>query len=346
MASIDSKIKPQSGSMGLNFSQVAISTGLLALGCLPTRRLQWELYHQTIWRKLHWLLTGATLVGFGFALPLLRGTIKPSYICAVSFFVIEFITEQCRRTTIDVDVEAMNGYHRIKAPSSQRACNAGVFYYIRGKPFPASSCTDNCKNILIVPSSEFDKGPDKCVQVEGPYGPSIGILWWMGYWISQSIRSIIGSSSRQPQERRPPQLITQRHFYFVVDETAIARTFPLWLWLQKNTEYAALYHCNLSSSDSNAYQDLILKTFGNHTDEASAPGRNKTEDESRFSRFDYRLRKPENPIPGTGLQIAVSDSRYPTVLQRLQCDSEAPIANNCVIAGSTFIPFVSFNLHN
>ena len=295
--------------------------GLLALNCLPTKRPQWECYHPTIWRKVHWFLTVVTLVAFGFALPLLPGSLRPYYVCAIGFLVLECITEQCRQTAISVNVSERGKYLRIEAPINQRFCNVGVFYYLRGKPFPASSSIKS-KNVIVVDPNDFPKDSDKnFVLVEGPYGPSIGILWWIGQWISQAINIVMRSGNDRSIERRPPQLITTRQFRFVVDDTAFARTFPLWLSLRKSSADAVFYYCDLSASNQGAYEDFLEENgdlnLGAPFQFESFAGAGEQKLSDRRSQSLDNSPKVTSRAPGIGLQNSMLDMRQMSIFQRL-----------------------------
>jgi len=288
-----------------------------------------------------------TLVAFGFALPLLPGAIKPYYVCAISFLVLEFITEQCRQTAIIVNVSDRKKYLRIEVPISQRVCNVGVFYYVWGKPFPVSS-TIKRKNVIVVDPNDFPKNSEKdSVLVEGPYGPSIGILWWMGHWITQAVSIILRSGNGLSIERRPPQLITKRRLCFVVDDTAFARTFPLWLSLQKLSAHTALYYCNnLSDSNQRALEEFLEETSDldlgtRYQCESFTLAGEQRLGEEKVQSLDDGPPKPKSQALGLGLHSSTPDLRQLSILQRLNHSSALPVTEACVIAGSTCTPFAS-----
>ena len=87
-------------------------------------------------------------------------------------------------------------------------------------------------NVIIAQPDDIGdiNSGEKTVELEGPFGPSIGPLWWLYYCYRQIIKPTT-KFKWDLAKRCPPQLISERVTAFVVDETAIARTFVLWLWL-------------------------------------------------------------------------------------------------------------------
>lgn len=252
--------------------QVAISFGLLALCCVPSKHFRWDVYHQTIWRKTHLLLTITILVAFGFILPSLHDYAWPYYACAVALVLVEVVQSGCRHTLRDASItDPEDGDCIIEAPSSSSSCNFGVFYYYLGQPLPAS--WSHCgKNMIILPKDVKTlkdlKTGEKTIEIEGPYGPSLGPLWWMYYCLRQGSKLIIKSNWKADQ-RRPPQLISTHILAFVVDDTAVARAFPLWLWVKLNHSRISFGISELKeqqpSTFTSAYQKFKKESFKEDT---------------------------------------------------------------------------------
>ncbi len=198
------------------------------------------------------------LAAFGFIIPSLPVSARPYYALALCLAVIEFLHLGCRHTLRDASiVTEPTGYYRIEAPSSKKVCNLGVFYYFRGMPFPAS--WSSCGTNTIISQSDLFKDIKSgrlTVEVEGPYGPNLGPLSWTYYWICQAL-SLIMNLRLNFHERRPSQIISKRQLHFIVDDTAIARVFPLWLWLHKFSHGAKLYHCKLPEEIKIAYEAFM-----------------------------------------------------------------------------------------
>ena len=215
----------------LTLSQATTSMMLLATCCLPAIRPRWERFHQGIWRKAHWILTGGILIAFGLLLRSISPDARPYYACAIGLLAMEGFQAGCRRTVRDAAFQNVSdtGVCMIEAPACHNVCNYGTFYYFRGKPFPALPKTSGQKatNVIILAAGELEyvKTGQKSVEVEGPYGPGIGPLWWIYYWLLRTLKRPILVDAH-----RPPHFIYDSNIRICVDQTAIARGVSLWLW--------------------------------------------------------------------------------------------------------------------
>ena len=354
MAYTSSKSTSRFENLALIFTNTTLLFILLAIGCYPTKRIQWELYHQTLWRKVHSLLSIGVLIALGFALHSLPRSAKLYYGCAIGFFALELTVGGCRRTVHDARIDVNNAkdqYYSIQVLRSNRSCKAGVFYYFRGKPFPALSL-DGCHDLIILQSNELhDLEVDKAIRIEGPYGPSIGVMWWTAHWILRAFHLMTGSKSIQIVDRRPPQLITKRPICFVADDTSIARIFSLWLWLRKTSNDAELCFCNPGETEKKYYASLMQEHSGLnlepseqyrvlHIDESSTKARPYTKDSATW------FEKPGASSPGLELRSHSSAASQIGPMERLKRGIEAHSTRKQIIAGRISSSILWLYLHD
>lgn len=195
------------------------------------------------------------LLGLGCALRTFPPGAISYYVCAMGLFILEHGLAEYRRT-IQVGKVTLNeefAHVEVLQPSWTSAID--VFYWIRGLPIPAVLHRAKCSVIRIPLGYIEGLENNTSVQVEGPYGPQIGMLSYLRKLFLRGILSLYCRKGDPLPDYRPARLISRRLYHFIVDDTTVARIFPLWLWSWSGNENSMLLTC-FENEDCKAYQNL------------------------------------------------------------------------------------------
>ena len=221
---------------------------LIGLLSFPSIRKHLEINHFPKWRFLHIGFTWILLSAVGFILHATPVTSINIVIVAIVLFGIERLFSVTRHTRVAIPVgEAYGEFWELRVTPRLNDGN-GMAYWVEGRLVPVVQSTQQ-EDVLLVKTLENRKS----VMVEGPFGPSFGILFWL--WdllITKQMRL------------RPAQVPLDDFPCFVSDSTGAFRSISM----QASYPEEQVYHLIPSRTPETKALEMLL---GKKIDEGFYP---------------------------------------------------------------------------
>lgn len=182
----------------------------------------------------------------------------PFFISAIGLYLIEASTVALRitfrsatrfsnETVCELESEE---YSVWRIPRHGSSLTNG-FYWVNGKAIPCCGPLDPFQDLIILPADTSKVGrAHRALRVEGPFGPQIGILCFMGriycYLTKCKYRSCAG------------QIGYERPYFFIVSSAAVHRIFAQWVELRLHSNAPCRLSKFYDRTGATTFQSLAL----------------------------------------------------------------------------------------